>query len=174
MWVSTGDPETVSDSRLAQPGQLGRYVTVKQPTSAAPGVEAGRDKTYRYVQVDSSSPSPYAGATAWWQDKARFLVTLKATNRNQIAGVFQGAVGLGQYGFVATAGPHTVKFIDAPTSPPSAAGRCVIPSATDGKADCLAVGTAPTHRVLGWVANTPTFNAADVTAVVELDIPDNP
>lgn len=174
MWISTGDPETVNDSRLPMPGQLGRYVTVKQPTSAAPGVEAGRDKEYRYIQVDSTSPSPYAGAVAWWKDKSAFKVTLDATNRNQRAGVFQGAVGLGNYGYVQTAGPATVKFIDAPTATPNVAGRCVIPSATNGKADCLAVGTAPTHNILGWVANTPTYNASDVTAVVELDIPDNP
>lgn len=174
MWVSTGDPETVSDSRLPQPGQLGRYLTVKQPTSSAPGVEAGRDKTYRYVQVDSTSPSPYAGAVAWWSDKARFLVTLSAANRNSVAGVFSFAVGLGNYGYIGTGGPHTTKFIDSPTSQPSVAGRCVIPSATNGKADCLAVGTAPTHRVMGWIGNTPTYNGSDVTAVVELDITDNP
>lgn len=174
MWVSTGDPETVNDTRLPFPGQLGRYLTVKQPTSAAPGVEAGRDKTYRYILCDSTSPAPYAGAVAWFKDKARFAVTLDATNRNARAGVFQGAVTPGNYGYIQTGGPATVKFVDAPTSQPSVAGRCVIPSATNGKADCLAVATAPTHNILGWVALTPTYNGADSTAVVELDIPDNP
>lgn len=174
MWVSTGDPETVDDSRLPQPGQLGRYLTVKQPTSATPGVEAGRDKTYRYIQVDSASPAPYVGAVAWWADKSQFKVTLSATNRNNRAGVFQGTCTPGRYAYVQTGGPGTVKFVDAPTAVPNVAGRCVIPSATNGKADALAVGTAPTHVVLGWVGTTPNYNASDSTAVVELDIPDNP
>lgn len=174
MWVSTGDPETVNDSRLPMPGQLGRYLTVKQPTSAAPGVESGRDKTYRYIQVDSSSPAPFAGATAWWKTKEAFKVTTDATNRNNRAGVFQGAITPGNYGYIQTGGPATTKFVDAPTSLPNVAGRAVIPSATNGKADCLAVGTAPTHNLLGWVALTPSYNGSDSTAVVELDIPDNP
>jgi hypothetical protein len=176
MWVSTGDPRTVNDGRLLQPGQLGRYVTVKNPTAPAAGgsVEAGRDKTFRYVQVDSTSVAPYLGAVAWWTDKSRFRVGLSATNRNSRAGVFGGVITPGNFGYIQTGGPATTKFIDAPTATPNVAGRAVIPSATDGKADCLAVGTAPTHNLLGWIATTPNYNGSDVTAVVELDIVDNP
>lgn len=176
-WVSTGDPETVDDSpsKLFAPGQVGRYLTVKQPTSAAPGDEAGRDKTYRYVHTDSGmSVAPFKGAVAWWKSKAKYQVTTDATNRNLRAGVFQGPVTKGNYGFIQTGGPAVVKFIDAPTATPNVAGRAVIPSATAGKADCLGVATAPTHNLLGWVAGNPNFNAAAVEAIVELDIPDNP
>ena len=176
MYVSTGNPETVDDSRLVNPGQLGRHVTVKQPgVPGSPGVESYRDKTYRYIRTDSTmTVAPFAGAVAWWADKAQFLVTTSAANRGVRAGVFQNAVTKGNYGYIQTAGPATTKFVDAPVNAPNVAGLNVIPSATAGKADCLAAGSAPIYPALGTIALTPTYNAADMTAVVELDIPDTP
>lgn len=179
VWVSSGDPETSVDGVLRDPGQLGQYVTVKQPSANPPGVELGRDKTYRYVGTDSSmTVAPFKGAVAFWQDKSQFKTTTAATNRNARAGVYQNPAGTawppGHWGFIQTGGPAVVKFVDAPTATPNVAGRVVIPSATAGKADCLAVGTAPTHVTLGQVGLTPQWDAAAVEAIVELEIPDTP
>lgn len=175
MWVSTGDPETVDSPTLFAPGQLGRHLTVKQPTSTegAGQAEEGRDKIYRLVQGDSAmTVAPFPGAVMWWSDKSRFRVTTSATLRNARAGVCQGSPGKGNYFFIGTGGPHKTKLVDAPTAAPTNTRQPVIPSATDGKADVLAVGTAPTHAILGYTAST--LNLGDNTITVDLEIPDTP
>lgn len=177
-WVSTGDPETVDDSpgKLFAPEQVGKYVTIKQPGPAGtPGAEEYREKSYRYVRTDSTmSVAPFKGALAWWSDRKIYLVTTSPTKlgRGRVAGVFQNAPTLGNYCFIQTAGPATVKFVDAPTATPTAAGLFVIPSATPGKADCLAAGSAATYPVIGVSAGA--MNLGDNTAVVDLNIPDIP
>lgn len=172
IWVSTGDPETVDDVTPYAPGMLGKRVTVKQPGPAgSPGAEENRNKTYRYVRTDSTmTVAPYAGAVAWWQDTANYVVTTDPTalGRGRIAGVFARAIAVGNYLFIQTRGPATVKFIDAVTVDPTAAGLAVIPSATAAKADCLAAGTAPTYPTLGWSAGV--YNPITAEAVVELDV----
>lgn len=186
LYVSTGNPETVSDtpSKVFAPGQAGKYITIKQPGPA--GASAGsaedyRDKTYRYVLTDSTmSTTPYDGAVAWWSDKSRYKVTTSptASNRNQVAGVFKGAPTVGHWAFIQTGGPGSVKFVDAPTAA-IAVGVSVIPSSTAGKADTTAVGTAPTHALMGYVAAAPgtanpSGSAASMVYVVDLFIPEMP
>lgn len=171
-WVGTGDPETWSDKTLYAPGMLGARFTIKQPVSAAAGAEEGRDKTYQIVQGDSSmTVTPFKGAVMWWQDRANYKVTTSATNRNQVAGVCQGSFPAGDFFCVQTEGPATVKYVDAPTSPPAATGTTVIPSATAGKADNLAVGTAPTHTIIGRAVSVADGNAE---GIVELNVPEMP
>lgn len=188
MYVSTGDPETVSDSpaRVENPaggwyGQLGRYVTVKRPGPAGtPGVEDYRDVTYRYVRCDSTmSVAPYKGAVAWWSNRQQYRVTTIPTNRRgAIAGVFQNPpaypinAAAGHYCYIATGGPATVKLVDAPAASPALVGLFVIPSATNAKADTLAAGTAASYPQLG--VTTGTWDAVNTEAVVELRIPDTP
>lgn len=176
MYVTTGDPESVNDSpsKIFAIGQVGRYLTVKQPgVAGTPGAEDYRDKVYRYVWTDSSmTVAPYRGAVAWWANKAVMQVTTNATNRAMRAGVFQGPITPGNYGFIQTGGPATVKFVDAPVALPNTAGRSVIPSATNSKADCLALGTAPTYPALGVVAITMNYSPLESTAIVDLEIPD--
>jgi hypothetical protein len=172
MWIPTGDPETVNETSWPRLGELGRFVTMPQG-GRTPGVEDGRDKTYRLVQVDSTATvAPYRGAVAWWSNKPQNKVTTTVTTlgRGRIAGVFQNAVGLGNYGFVQTHGPATVKFTDSTTAVPDATGQFVIPSATNAKADCLAAGTAATYPPLGVSAGS--FNAAAREGIVELDVPE--
>ena len=172
MWVSTGDPETVNDSTPQYKGQVGMRVTVIQPTRAAVGAESGRSKTYQYVQTDSTmSVAPFPGAVAWWADKTKYMTTTSPTalGRGRIAGVYQNAITPGYYGFVQTEGPATVKFIDAVAAAPTVAGLFVIPSATAGKADTLAAGTAATYPTLGVTAGV--YDAAQALAVVDLDVP---
>jgi len=183
MMVTTGNPETVSDSPARVEGaggwlgQLGKYATVRQPTAGGtPDNEEYRDKTYQYVKLDSSmSVTPYAGAVAWWANRAQKLVTTAATNRGDRAGIFQGApnAAAGHYCYIQTRGPASVKFVDAPTAAPSAAtGSYVIPSATAAKADCLAAGTAPTYPHLG--RSIGNYNPVTCVGIVELEIPELP
>mgnify|MGYP001572799895 FL=1 len=177
-WVSTGDPETVDDSpsKLFAPDQVGKYVTIKQPGPAGtPGAEEYREKTYRYVRTDSTmTTAPYKGALAWWSNRITFLVTTNPATLGQgrVAGVFQSAPTLGNYCYIQTAGPATVKFIDAPTAAPTVAGLFVIPSSTAGKADCLGAGTGATYPSIGVSASA--LNLGNNTGIVDLNISDIP
>jgi hypothetical protein len=172
-YLQSGDPETENTPTLAYPGLLGSRFTVVQPSRSAPGAESGRAKTYQLVKTDSTmTVAPFVGAVAWWSDKTQYLVTTTVTTlgRGRVAGVFQNAITPGYYGCVQTKGPATVKFVDAPTAAPTAAGLFVIPSATNGKADCLAAASSATYPPLGVSAGT--LNLGDNTAVVDLDCPE--
>jgi hypothetical protein len=176
-WSPTGDPETLNEPVIPNTlsGQLGIHVQVKDPGPAGAPVgtsAVNRDKNYQLVRSDSTmSVSPFRGAVAWWSNKATYLVTTSPTTlgRGRIAGIFGNAVTPGNYCYVQTFGPCTVKFVDAPTAAPSAAGLFVIPSATAGKADAIAAGTASTYPVLGYSASAIT--GSDSTALVDLDVP---
>lgn len=176
MYVRSGNLETENESSLLYPGMLGSRVTVKQPgPMGAPGAEEFRDKTYQLVQVDSAATTaPFRGAVAWWSDKTRYLVTTSPTalGRGRVAGVFQNAISLGYFGFIQTQGPAIVKFVDAPVAAPTVAGLIVIPSATAGKADCLAAGSAATYPALGVTASALQGGTSE--AIVDLDVPETP
>lgn len=174
LYLQSGDPETENVPSMAYPGQLGARITVKQPGPPGPaGAEDYRFKRYQYVQTDSTmTVAPFKGAVAWWANKTKYLVTTSVTalGRGRIAGVFQNAITPGYYGCVQIGGPATVKFIDGVTAAPTEAGLIVIPSATDGKADCLAAGTAASYPALGL--SSSAYNAQNATAVVDLDVPE--
>lgn len=176
MYIRSGDPETENEASLAYPGMLGGRVTMRQPSFGGPvGAEEYRFKTYQLIQADSTmAVNPFRGAVAWWSDKTKYLVTTAVTalGRGRVAGAFQNAITPGNYGFIQTKGPATVKFVDAPTAQPTVAGLIVIPSATAGKADCLAAGSAATYPALGVSAGI--YNAAATEAVVDLDVPETP
>lgn len=172
VFLQSGDPEQENNVTLAYKGQLGMRFTVIQPSRSAPGAESGRSKGYQIVRTDSTmTVAPFLGAVAWWSDKTQYLVTTSPTalGRGRIAGVFQNAITPGNYGCVQVEGPATVKFIDAVASAPTAAGLFVIPSATAGKADTLAAGTAATYPTLGVTAGV--YDAAQAQGVVDLDVP---
>lgn len=176
MWLRSGNPETENEPTLYMPGQLGGNCYIKQPRQGEPTTVSTEDyvnKGYRLVQVDSSvTVAPFRGAVAWWVNAARYIVTTSPTalGRGRIAGVFQNAITPGYYGCVQTKGPGSVKFVDAPTAIPTEAGLIVIPSATAGKADCLAAGTAATYPMLGY--SSGVYDAVNTYAVVDLDVPD--
>ena len=170
---TTGDPESVNEPTWPYPGQVGLKVTMVQPHRTAAGVEEGRRKTYQLVQGDSSmSTAPFPGAAMWWSDKSQHKVTTSptATHRNNIAGLCQGTPGKGNYFFVQTQGPATGKITDSAAGS-VVAGDTAIPSATAGKLDRVAIGTAPTHRPFGLYTAVANGNAE---AVVDLDVPDVP
>lgn len=178
-WTGTGDPETYSSPSLYAPGLLGSRVTVIQPTSSVPAHEAGRAKTYRLVQSDSAmTTNPFKGAVAWWATRASYLVTTDPTNRNAVAGVFQNdeasyPITPGHFCFVQVEGPGATKITDAEAAAAvGTIGLSVIPSATAGKAETDAAGTAPTYTLMGLT--TGQGEVLNALAVVELNVPQQP
>lgn len=167
-----GDPEQVNEVTLQQPGMLGGRV-INPSTSSG-------NKEYQLVQVDSSTTNTpantvYDGATALWSNRDKFMVgtAVSALGRGNVAGIFVNAPIAGRYTCIQTVGRHdAVKLVDAPTATPTAAGLFIIPSATNGKADCLAAGTAATYPVLGRSASV--INAGDQTCQVDLNVYENP
>jgi len=173
VYLQSGDPEQENTPTLPYPGLLGTRFFVTQPSRAAVGAEAGRAKGYQLIKTDSTmSVAPFLGAVAWWSDKTQYLVTTTVTTlgRGRVAGVFQNAITPGNFGCVQIKGPATTKFVDAPTANPTVAGLFVIPSATNGKADCLAAGSAATYPPLGVSAGV--YDAAQAQGVVDLDVPE--
>jgi hypothetical protein len=172
VFLASGDPENENNVTLAYPGQLGMRFTVIQPTRSAPGATAGRSKTYQIVKTDSTmTVAPFSGAVAWWSDKTGYVTTTTVTTlgRGRIAGVYRNAATPGNYTCIQTEGPGIVKFVDAPTANPTAAGLFVIPSATNAKADCLAAGSAATYPPLGQ--SSGVYDAPNAQGVVDLDVP---
>lgn len=169
MYWRSGGPATENEASLLYPGMLGSKETAVEKAD-------GYAKTHQLVGTDSTmSVAPYDGATAWWSDKAAYKVTTSPTalGRGRIAGVFRTAVTPGNYCGIQTAGRHPrVKFIDNVTAAPTVAGLIVIPSATAGKADCLAAGSAATYPALG--VSSGSYTAATATGIVDLDVPETP
>lgn len=170
MMIPEGNPERMDQPVLGwpYPGMIGGLMTVEDRN------DPRRSKTFQMVKTDSTmTVSPFRGAVAWWQDKTNYVVTTSPTalGRGQVAGVFTFANVKGNITLIQTKGKMpVVKFVDAPTAVPTAAGLFVIPSATAAKADCLAAGTAATFPVLG--RSDGAYNAADATASVDLDVPE--
>ncbi len=161
-WIPTGDPATVDMKDNPYKGALGGIYESDKESGREPG-------KFQLVQGDSSmSVAPFPGAVMWWADKANFIVTTAATKRAMIAGVVprlkrdgtEVATGpaAGHYFFIQKGGKGVAKVQAGPTAAPTNVGQAVIPSATAGKADILAVGSAPTYpslgREMGW------YNAA--------------
>lgn len=176
MYLQSGDPESENIAVLPYPGMLGGRLTVKQPgPPGSPGAEQFRFKTFQLVQTDSGmAVAPYKGAVAWWSDKTKYLVTttVAALGRGRIAGVFQNVITPGNFGCIQVQGPASVQYVDTPTSAPDATGKFVIPSATAGKADCIAAGTASTYPVLGLSASAITGSQS--IGIVDLDVSETP
>lgn len=174
VFVQTGDPTTVNETTPYAPGQLGKEVTV---TNSSASTTSGQGaKVFKYVLVDSTATlAPFIGAVAWWSDRDNFVVTTAATNRGQVAGIFCGATPqIGRYGFIQIGGPAIVKFIDAVTAQPTTAGLHVIPSATAGKADCLAAGSAPTYPLIGTSNGTYDVLNATCECILKMEWMTNP
>lgn len=171
-YLQSGDPETENTATLHAPGLLGARFTVIQATRATVGAETGRSKRYQLIRTDSTmAVSPYVGATAWWSDKTQYMVTTSPTalGRGRVAGVFQYAITLGNYGCIQIEGPATVKLTDG-SAVTANSGQFVIPSATAGKATTEAVGTAASYPALGVIAGT--LNAAAMEVIVDLNVPE--
>lgn len=175
VYLRGGDPEAVNEQTLLYPGQLGiRFSYINPTRSPASGVTGeGTAKSYKLVGTDSAmSVAPFDGAVAWFQDQANYVVTTSPTalGRGRVAGVFRNAVTPGYFTCIQVKGLGDVKFVDAPTAAPTIAGLIVVPSATAGKADCLAASSPATFPVLGRSAGV--FQGGTAVALVDLDVPE--
>ena len=151
-------------------GMIGGMTTIV--FGAGTAADPRGSKNIQLVRTDSTmTVAPFNGATAWWKNKLTYQTTTDpTTRRGQVAGVYLGPVTPGRLAIIQTGGRHgAVKFIDAPTAAPTAAGLIVIPSATAGKADALAAGSAATYPAMGTTAGA--LSGADSTAAVDLNIP---
>ena len=178
VYLQSGDPETESAATLHAPGTLGARFTINNPWRQQPGVEtltAGRSKRYQLVKTDSSmAVGPFPGATAWWTDRAGYVVSTSptASHRNDVAGVFARSWERpGDYMCVQITGPAQVKVLDADMAA-LVVGDSIIPSSTAGKATRVAIGTAPTHTKMGGVAAPLTVLGSEARVLVDLDIPE--
>jgi hypothetical protein len=175
IFLQSGNPETEDVDTLQAPGTLGARFTVRQPSGAGtPGSTTAnyRPKRYQLVRTDSTMATPaFANAVAMWSDQANYLVTTAVANRGMVAGRFCRAVSkVGNYCCIQIGGWGKIKFVDAPTATPTAAGLMVIPSATAGKADCLAAGTAPTYDAVG--RSVGVYDAAQAECLVDIGVPE--
>jgi len=175
VYLQSGNPETEDTPTLMQGGLLGSRFTIMTGVSRAQGTlttPAPRSKRYQLVKTDSTmSVAPFPGATAYWADKSTYLVTTVNTNLNAVAGVFNNNVTKGNYTCVQVTGPCYVKFVDA-DSTAAAVSDQVIGSATVGKANRLATGTAPTTIAFGRVSTPLTKLASEARVLVDLDVPE--
>ena len=174
------DPEDMNITALPAPGNLGQTFSVSVPpliTPTGPEPESGADKSYRVVQLDSalaSSATRYQ--LTWWKNRATYVVTTNQTNalsRNAIAGVIKSPiVNAGRYTCIQFEGPSRVNSIVADIAL-WANGDAAIPSAAgQGQVARVAVGTAPTHSIVGFV--TGAADATGNTILVNLQIPETP
>lgn len=170
---NSSDPAqfNIPESEWRYPGMIGGSATFIFGTAGSTTDPRG-SKNVQLVRTDSTmTTAPFNGATAWWKNKLTYQTTTDpASRRGQVAGVYLGAITPGRLAIIQTGGRHgQVKFIDAVTSAPDATGKLVIPSATAGKADCLAAGTAATYPVMGVSAGT--YDATNTVCAVDLNIP---
>lgn len=179
VFIQSGDPTTECrppDSYSG--GQLGQKFTVIGADGLA--------RRFQVVQCDSTmTVAPAEGYVAWWQSRSAYRVTTSASStfgRGGAAGIFRDRLGTGLANGYAVAsvgnivciqlkGLAPVKGVDSPTAAFTAASLIVVPSATDGKADCLAAGTAATYPALGLSAGTQ--DSTTKLANVELNVADD-
>ena len=148
-------------------GQVGSRVTVK--------VMQGSNqvaKTYQRVVNDSSmTVAPAEALVAFWLNRGTYVVTssVSGAGRGNPAGIWRnndsgglGTLAVSNGCFIQIKGLSNVTFQGSPTAAPTAAGLIVIPSGTDGVADCLAAGSAATYPALGVSTGTATANVAQV------------
>jgi len=182
VYIPGGNPETMNEPESnIKPGQLGIRFAYNILPRSAPGVDSatlatgaqGLPKAYKMVRTDSTmTTAPYDGAVAWWADQALYKTTTSPTTlgRGRVAGVFRTVVTVGNVTCIQVGGKGKIKFIDAPTAAPDATGLIVIPSATVGKADCLAAGSAATYPALGRSAGALQGGTSE--AIVDIDVPE--
>ena len=159
---------THQDFDSYSPGQVGSVFTIKDTDGLA--------KRGQVVKMDSiATVAPADGTLAYWVNRTSYLVSadLTASGRGNRAGVFRAAALVNELCVVQQGGKCSVWGIDSPTAAFSAAGLIVVPSATAGRADCLAAGTAATYPAIGTSAGTQdaTTKKADVSLDIEPNVP---
>lgn len=166
-FLQSGNPETETRATDLYPGLVGSHLVVQDP------LDSKKAKEYQCILTDSvMDVVPAANLVAYWLDQAGYRVTtdVSVAGRGNPAGILRCAAGLDKIAYIQIKGECEVEFQGSPTAAPTAAGLIVIPSATDGVADCLAAGSAATYPPLGTSASTATANVA----TVNLNLPGRP
>lgn len=174
--VYVSDPDNHDVPSLYCPGNLGqRYITVNplRDTQGSPMGPTGASRSFQVVRVDSTlSASLTRGDVTLWKDKAKYIVTIKtinAINRNEVAGVMPGGASVNNYTSVQYRGPQYVKVTAADAAAVVTGDQLIASAADDGKASRVAMGTAPTHTLVG-IAAAPVV--AGNLALTDLHIPE--
>lgn len=165
-FISTGDPSTVDEATPFAPGQLGMVIWIKGNTTVFdPGLSP---RAYQAIKLKAGATAA-KGAFVIWDDFDAYVVTTVGTetsaNRNKGAGFLQGTKPTaGNFGWVQVGGQGAV-LIEAGVTP--AVGQQIIQGATTaGRAEIVALGTAPTSGPYGVVLSLK--NAGSIgTDVVE-------
>jgi hypothetical protein len=184
LFFSGGTPEAedTKESQFPYLGLIGKKGMWKADGYTAAEITAlGKspgDVEIQLVRVDSASPViPTQYMVAWWTDEGNAKVSTEADNAGRVAGVFMADltdVTSERVTYIAKDGLYPVLFTAAPTVAPDALGKQVIPSGTDGKADCVN-GAASVLYIFGRTAGAQVDDATsrlDDTALVSLKIVD--
>lgn len=161
VYLDTGDPETFfNKTSLYKPGELGKKFTHTN------------GKRYQIVQVDAASASTVANGLVFWASRPAYKVTQSradATNpaaQNGVAGRCPGITAAGNYFAMQIGG--TAVLVYGGTTTNGVVGSAVIAKAsTLSDGDGVALGTAPTNKVVGWV--TVAATTTNVTVGMILD-----
>jgi len=156
LFFQNGDPLGMAEADLQYPGQLGMQALTK--------CRDGVDRDLQIVQCDSTlATAPTPGMVAYWIDDAEANGTYRVTpvvtgHRGRVAGIFAENIPtltVDQYTAIVKKGRDVpVKLLDSPTSAADASGKFVVPSATSGRADVLAAGSAATYPPIGRTSGT--------------------
>lgn len=155
-------------------------VTSVRTSTEGPLYELGQyreenGRGYRYVKYDAGTGSVaavanqiafYLGTTNDTTEGAAntfWEVTsdVSDSHRSKVAGKLCAVIADEGYGWIQTRGPATLVTNG---DDDIALGQSIISANTDGTVDSVAVGTAPTHQVIGW-ALTADVDAANTVAV---------
>ena len=134
-YFATGDPETEEMTTLYAPGMLGCLADF----------DRGSNNVCQYQLVQqAASIAGVVGSVLVWSAKGTYTVTTLVTNINHVAGIGEKIVATAAtFIWVVKHGDRSVLVVDSPTGTASAVGEPVVVSSTNGKANVLAVGTAP-------------------------------
>lgn len=120
LWISTGNPFTVSEATPFAPGQLGKVCSFGN-ASAENGVSGQTPIEVQFVKrYATDTITVAAGDLAFWQDTDAYVVTadlaqaLGGTTEPLVAGVFGAATpSTNSYGFIQVAGVALGRFADS-------------------------------------------------------------
>lgn len=169
-YFASGNPETEEMTTLYAPGMLGCVAEFDN------GGIAGPENVCSYQLVlQESAISGVVGNVMYWSTQAKravWTVTTTATNTGTLAGICRKlVVTAATYIWILKKGYRNVLLIDAPTSAADTTGKPVVGvTATAGKADVLALATAPQPFTIGRCLTAQDGTTKLATCLV--DIPD--
>lgn len=166
-YFATGNPETEEMTTLYAPGMLGCLADFDQGTPGAKNV-----CRYQLV-VQAATISGIIGNVVYWGTAALrgiFSVTTTATNTGTLAGICRKVVvTAASYIWILKRGVAEVLLIDAPTSAADATGKPVVGvTATAGKADTLALATAPQPLLIGRCVSVQDGTTKRASTIVNI------